>query len=57
MVYTGGVGRAKAVSIPAPPAHRPLVYPLCEKIVELDVPAMVHVSASCNPAFHFAARS
>ena len=21
-------------------------------MVELDVPAMVHVSASCNPAFH-----
>jgi len=28
-------------------------YPLYEKMVELDVPAMVHVSASCNPAFHF----
>lgn len=28
-------------------------YPLYEKLVELDVPAMVHVSASCNPAFHF----
>ena len=27
-------------------------YPLYEKMVELDVPAMVHVSASCNPAFH-----
>jgi 4-oxalmesaconate hydratase len=27
-------------------------YPLYEKIVELDVPAMVHVSASCNPNFH-----
>ncbi len=24
-------------------------YPLYEKMVELDVPAMVHVSASCNP--------
>jgi 4-oxalmesaconate hydratase len=23
-----------------------------EKMVELDVPAMVHVSASCNPNFH-----
>ena len=22
-------------------------------MVELDVPAMVHVSSSCNPAFHF----
>jgi 4-oxalmesaconate hydratase len=27
-------------------------YPLYEKMVELDVPAMVHVSATCNPVFH-----
>jgi 4-oxalmesaconate hydratase len=27
-------------------------YPLYEKLVELDVPAMIHVSASCNPSFH-----
>jgi 4-oxalmesaconate hydratase len=27
-------------------------YPLYEKMVELDVPAMVHVSCSCNPQFH-----
>jgi 4-oxalmesaconate hydratase len=27
-------------------------YPLYEKLVELDVPAMVHVSMSCNPNFH-----
>ncbi|HEY6451701.1 MAG TPA: amidohydrolase family protein [Steroidobacteraceae bacterium] len=27
-------------------------YALYEKMVELDVPAMVHVSASCNPNFH-----
>jgi 4-oxalmesaconate hydratase len=27
-------------------------YPLYEKMVELDVPAMVHVSLSCNPNFH-----
>lgn len=27
-------------------------YPFYEKMVELDVPAMVHVSAACNPAFH-----
>ena len=27
-------------------------YPLYEKMVELDVPAMVHVSSSCNPCFH-----
>src|SRR5262249_50590374 len=28
-------------------------YPIYEKMVELGVPAMVHVSSSCNPAFHF----
>ncbi|HEX7299396.1 MAG TPA: amidohydrolase family protein [Solirubrobacteraceae bacterium] len=27
-------------------------YPLYEAVVELDVPAMIHVSASCNPNFH-----
>jgi 4-oxalmesaconate hydratase len=27
-------------------------YRLYEKLCELDVPAMVHVSASCNPNFH-----
>jgi 4-oxalmesaconate hydratase len=27
-------------------------YPIYEKMVELEVPAMVHVSASCNPNFH-----
>jgi len=27
-------------------------YPLYEKMVEYDVPAMIHVSTSCNPAFH-----
>ena len=27
-------------------------YPFFEKLVELDVPAMIHVSASCNPNFH-----
>lgn len=27
-------------------------YPLYEKMVELDVPMMVHVSCSCNPNFH-----
>jgi 4-oxalmesaconate hydratase len=27
-------------------------YPLYEKLVELDVPAMIHVSMSCNPNFH-----
>jgi 4-oxalmesaconate hydratase len=27
-------------------------YPLYERMVELDVPAMIHVSSSCNPCFH-----
>lgn len=27
-------------------------YPFYEAMVELDVPAMIHVSASCNPCFH-----
>ena len=27
-------------------------YPLYEKMVQLEVPAMVHVSGSCNPNFH-----
>jgi 4-oxalmesaconate hydratase len=30
----------------------PSWYPLYEKMVELDVPAMIHVSGSCNPNFH-----
>ena len=35
-----------------PPLHDRWWYPLYEKLVELDVPAMVHVSGSCNPHFH-----
>src|ERR1051326_8162721 len=35
-----------------PPLTDRYWYPLYEKLVELDVPAMVHVSATCNPAFH-----
>ncbi|GLU31983.1 amidohydrolase family protein [Trinickia caryophylli] len=27
-------------------------YPLYEALVDLDVPAMIHVAASCNPCFH-----
>jgi 4-oxalmesaconate hydratase len=27
-------------------------YPFFEKMIELDVPAMIHVSSSCNPNFH-----
>ncbi len=36
----------------APPLTDRYWYPLYEKMVELEVPAMVHVSGSCNPAFH-----
>ena len=36
----------------APPLTDRYWFPLYEKMVELDVPAMVHVSASCNPNFH-----
>jgi 4-oxalmesaconate hydratase len=36
----------------APPMHDRWWYPLYEKMVELDVPAMIHVSGSCNPALH-----
>ena len=36
----------------APPLTDRFWYPFYEKMVELDVPAMVHVSASCNPNFH-----
>ncbi len=27
-------------------------YPVYEKMVEYDIPAMIHVSTSCNPCFH-----
>ena len=36
----------------SPPLTDRYWYPLYEKMVELDVPAMVHVSSSCNPSFH-----
>jgi 4-oxalmesaconate hydratase len=36
----------------APPLTDKYWYPFYEKMVELDVPAMVHVSATCNPNFH-----
>ncbi|MFK0191482.1 amidohydrolase family protein [Kitasatospora sp. NPDC090308] len=36
----------------APPLTDRSWYPLYEALVEYDVPAMVHVSTSCNPAFH-----
>ena len=35
-----------------PPLTDKWWYPLYEKLVELDVPAMIHVSGSCNPNFH-----
>lgn len=36
----------------APPLTDRYWYPLYDAMVELDVPAMIHVSSSCNPAFH-----
>jgi 4-oxalmesaconate hydratase len=36
----------------SPPLTDRYWYPIYEQMVELDVPAMVHVSASCNPVFH-----
>ncbi|HEV7435554.1 MAG TPA: amidohydrolase family protein [Pseudorhizobium sp.] len=36
-----------------PPMTDPWWFPLYEKLEELDVPAMIHVSQSCNPNFHF----
>jgi 4-oxalmesaconate hydratase len=35
-----------------PPLHDPFWFPLYERMCELDVPAMIHVSAACNPHFH-----
>jgi 4-oxalmesaconate hydratase len=36
----------------SPPLIDRFWYPLYETMVALDVPAMVHVSSSCNPCFH-----
>ena len=36
----------------APPLTDKYWYPFFEKMVELEVPAMIHVSGSCNPTFH-----
>jgi len=36
----------------SPPMTDEYWYPLYEKMAELDVPAMIHVSTSCNPAVH-----
>jgi 4-oxalmesaconate hydratase len=35
-----------------PPIIDKYWYPIFEKLVELDTPAMIHVTGSCNPAFH-----
>ncbi len=35
-----------------PPLTDKAWYPLFEKLVELEVPAMIHVSGSCNENFH-----
>jgi 4-oxalmesaconate hydratase len=36
----------------APPLTDRFWYPFYEKMVALDVPAMIHVSGSCNPGLH-----
>ncbi|MDP3072915.1 MAG: amidohydrolase family protein [Opitutaceae bacterium] len=36
----------------SPPLGDRYWYPIYEKMVELDVPAMIHVSACCHAAFH-----
>ena len=35
-----------------PPLTDPYWFPFYEAMCELDVPAMIHVSGSCNPAMH-----
>ena len=35
-----------------PPMINKYWYPIYEKLCELQVPAMIHVTGSCNPAFH-----
>ena len=35
-----------------PPITDRYWYPIYEKMVELEVPAMIHVTGSCNPNFH-----
>jgi 4-oxalmesaconate hydratase len=35
-----------------PPLTDPYWFPIYETMCELDVPAMIHVSGSCNPAMH-----
>ena len=35
-----------------PPLYDRYWYPIYEKMVEYDIPAMIHVSTSCNACFH-----
>jgi 4-oxalmesaconate hydratase len=35
-----------------PPLSDRYWYPVFEKMVEYDIPAMIHVSMACNPAYH-----
>jgi len=35
-----------------PPLSNPFWYPIFEEMTTLDVPAMIHVSTSCNDCFH-----
>jgi 4-oxalmesaconate hydratase len=37
----------------APPLTDRYWYPIYEKMVEHEMPAMIHVTGSCNPAVHF----
>lgn len=41
----------------SPPLSDPYWFPIYEKMVELDVPAMIHVSTSCNACFHTTGRT
>jgi 4-oxalmesaconate hydratase len=36
----------------SPPLTDRYWYPIYERLVELEIPAMVHVTSSCNPAVH-----
>jgi 4-oxalmesaconate hydratase len=36
----------------SPPLSDPYWYPIYEKMLEYDIPAMIHVSTSCNACFH-----
>jgi len=49
-ILNGGAHPHNTVVVPA--LTDKYWYPVYEKMVELDVPAMVHVSSSCNPVFH-----